>query len=153
MTATRKLLYLDLCCFNRPFDDQSQTRIRLETEAKLVLQDHVRSGACALLWSAILDWECRRNPYRERREAIEPWRALATGVVMSDASILARAGQLELQGIKTFDALHLASAERGGADLFVTTDDRLRRRAGAAAALPAVLPQAALAMVEGWYEN
>ena len=35
---------LDLCCFNRPFDDQSQTRIRLETEAKLALQEHVRSG-------------------------------------------------------------------------------------------------------------
>lgn len=28
-------LYLDLCCFNRPYDDQSQTRIRLETEVNL----------------------------------------------------------------------------------------------------------------------
>ena len=29
------LIYLDICCFNCPFDDQSQTRIRFETEAKL----------------------------------------------------------------------------------------------------------------------
>jgi hypothetical protein len=28
-------LYLDNCSFNRPFDDQSQLKIRLETEAKL----------------------------------------------------------------------------------------------------------------------
>jgi predicted nucleic acid-binding protein len=28
-------LYLDLCCFNRPFDDQSQLLVRLQTEAKL----------------------------------------------------------------------------------------------------------------------
>jgi len=27
-------LYLDNYCFNRPFDDQTQIRIRLETEAK-----------------------------------------------------------------------------------------------------------------------
>ncbi len=30
-------LYLDLCCFNRPYDDQTQTRIRLETEAKILI--------------------------------------------------------------------------------------------------------------------
>ena len=42
-------LYLDLCCFNRPFDDQSQTRVRLETEAKLALQEHVRSEAAQRL--------------------------------------------------------------------------------------------------------
>jgi len=50
-------IYLDLCCFNRPYDDQGQVRIRLETEAKLVLQQKVRDGACELLWSSILDYE------------------------------------------------------------------------------------------------
>ena len=28
-------IYLDNCCYNRPFDEQTQLRIRLETEAKL----------------------------------------------------------------------------------------------------------------------
>ena len=28
-------IYLDNCCFNRPYDDQSQPRIRFETQAKL----------------------------------------------------------------------------------------------------------------------
>ncbi len=46
-----KLIYLDNCCFNRPFDDQDQTRVRLETEAKLSIQDLVRSKVLRLVWS------------------------------------------------------------------------------------------------------
>ncbi len=56
-------IYLDLCCFNRPYDDQGQTRVRLETEAKLVLQQKVRDGQCELVWSAILDFENSKSPF------------------------------------------------------------------------------------------
>jgi predicted nucleic acid-binding protein len=38
---------------------------------------------------------------------------------------------LEGWGISAFDALHLACAESGGADVFLTTDDQLLRRAAA----------------------
>ena len=31
-------IYLDNCCFNRPFDNQTDIKIRLETEAKLYIQ-------------------------------------------------------------------------------------------------------------------
>ena len=30
--AKKYKIYLDVCCLNRPFDAQSQPRIRLETE-------------------------------------------------------------------------------------------------------------------------
>ena len=30
-------IYLDVCCLNRPFDDQNQPRIRLESEAILII--------------------------------------------------------------------------------------------------------------------
>lgn len=46
-------IYMDLCCFNRPYDDQGQTRIRLETEAKLVIQQKIWDGECQLVWSAM----------------------------------------------------------------------------------------------------
>ncbi|BAG03619.1 hypothetical protein [Microcystis aeruginosa] len=39
---------------------------------------------------------------------------------------LLRTSQL---GFKFYDALHLAFAEAGGADIFLTTDDRLLRKA------------------------
>ena len=34
-------IYLDNCSFNRPFDDQSQLKIKLEAEAKLYIQSEV----------------------------------------------------------------------------------------------------------------
>lgn len=37
-------IYLDLCCFNRPYDDQSQVRIHLETEAIILLQERIKLG-------------------------------------------------------------------------------------------------------------
>ena len=33
------MIYLDVCCLNRPFDDQTQERIRLESEAVLLTTD------------------------------------------------------------------------------------------------------------------
>lgn len=35
-------VYLDNCVMNRPFDDQSHIRIRLEAEAKLYIQACIR---------------------------------------------------------------------------------------------------------------
>ena len=70
-------LYLDNCCFNRPFDDQSQIRIRLETEAKLEIQDKIRSGTLQLIWSYIIDYENNRNPYQERKVRIKKWKKYA----------------------------------------------------------------------------
>lgn len=49
------LIYLDNCCFNRPFDDQKQIRIHIETEAKLFIQGKVLAGEFQLAWSYIKD--------------------------------------------------------------------------------------------------
>jgi len=63
-------IYLDNCCFNRPFDDQSQLKIRLESEAKMAIQEGIRSGAYLLVWSYVMDYENHKNPFSERREQI-----------------------------------------------------------------------------------
>jgi hypothetical protein len=71
-------IYLDNCCFNRPFDDQSQIRIRLETEAKLEIQEEIQKGHVELIWSYILDYENSRNPFQERKDRINGWKKYAT---------------------------------------------------------------------------
>lgn len=38
-------IYMDNCCYNRPYDDQTQIRIPLGTEAKLHTQDMVKKGS------------------------------------------------------------------------------------------------------------
>lgn len=146
-------VYLDLCCFNRPYDDQGQNRIRLETEAKLVLQQKVRDGQCELVWSAVLDFENSKSPFPEHSKAIAAWRELAAVSVRVNNPVLEQARLLQVLGLGEFDALHVACAILAEADLFVSTDDRLVRRLRAQHDIRAMLPGDALAYLENWYEN
>ncbi|WP_295390744.1 PIN domain-containing protein [uncultured Thiodictyon sp.] len=146
-------IYLDLCCFNRPYDDQTQVRIHLETEAIILLQEKVKRSECELIWSSTLDFENANNPYQEHRLAIQQWRRLACTVVIAEPSVIGRARELAASGLGQYDALHLASAIAGDANLFVTTDDRLLRKMSSLDK-PRVLPPInALAILENWYDN
>ena len=146
-------IYLDMCCFNRPYDNQGSARIRLETEAKLLLQQKIKDTECDLVWPAALDFEGSKNPYEEHRHAIQQWRTLAVSVVMADHSVVSEALKLSEHGVGHYDALHVASAMAGKADLFVTTDDRLIKKMRNVGELPVMLPGDALAFLEHWYEN
>ena len=118
-------VYLDNCMFNRPFDNQFQIRIRLESEAKLYIQDKIKSKVIELVWSYILEIENLQNPHDERRIAIQKWKALSTIKVIENFEVMTHANQLLKFGIKPKDALHVASAVEGKADYFLTTDDKL----------------------------
>ena len=122
-------IYLDNCCFNRPFDDQSQLRILLESEAKLRIQENIRSGTFKLVWSYILDYENSKNPFRERREQIIKWRAYSNEDIEESAQILNIAIMIMQHGIKNIDSLHLACAIKANADYFLTTDDGVIKKA------------------------
>jgi hypothetical protein len=122
-------IYLDNCCFNRPFDDQKQLRIKLETEAKLKIQEDIRFGSHQLIWSYILDYENSRNPFRERREQITKWRAYSKADIEEDEKIIDIATQVSQHGIKKMDSLHIACAITAKADYFLTTDDEILKRA------------------------
>ena len=122
-------IYLDNCCFNRPFDDQKQLRIKLETEAKLRIQEDIRSGLHQLIWSYILDYENSRNPFRERREQITRWRAYSRADIEEDEKVVDIATRVKQHGIKKIDSLHIACAITAEADYFLTTDDEILKRA------------------------
>lgn len=121
-------VYLDNCCFNRPFDDQSQMRIRLEAEAKLAIQEKIQSGALELGWSYILDFENDANPLAERKGSISRWRDVATVDISESDEILARAMRFHEKGFRPLDSLHIACAVELGCDLFLTTDDRILKK-------------------------
>jgi hypothetical protein len=122
-------IYLDNCCFNRPFDDQSQLRIRLESEAKLQIQEDIRSGSYKLIWSYMLDYENSKNPFRERREQIAKWRTYSEEDIEESDEILKLATRLNGQGIKKMDSMHIACAIKAGVGCFLTTDDGILRMA------------------------
>ena len=118
-------IYLDNCVFNRPFDDQSYIRIRLETEAKLYVQDQIKDGKVELIWSYILEFENVQNPFGDRRAAIKMWANFCTIDVDETAALLEKAKQLRGFDIRPKDALHIAAAVEANADYFLTTDDKL----------------------------
>jgi hypothetical protein len=123
-------LYLDICCFNRPFDDQSDLRIQLEAEAKLAIQHDIRGDKYQLVWSYILDYENSKNPLAERREQIATWRRYAKEDVMETKEIIAGAKALHARGLKKMDSLHIACAIAAEAGWFLTTDDGILKKAG-----------------------
>lgn len=122
-------LYLDNCCYNRPFDDQEKLRIRLETEAKLGVQEMILANRLELAWSYILDFENELNPFEQRKVAVRQWRRHATVDADETKEILEKAEELVQVGLKSKDALHVACAIVLKCDYFLTTDDRLIRKA------------------------
>lgn len=121
-------VYLDNCCFNRPFDSQVQIRVWLETEAKLRIQERIVSGEIELAWSYILDFENAANPFEERRAAVGAWRKRSIVDVSETPALLEAAKSLVALGLRSKDALHVACAVEAGCDYFLTTDDILLKR-------------------------
>ncbi len=119
-------IYLDNCCYNRPFDDQSQIKIHLEAQAKLYVQAKIKEGIYELAWSYILDYENGKNPYEEKRLAIAPWKSIASTYVAKETEdILIFAETLASKGIKTYDALHISCAVAADCEYYLITDKKL----------------------------
>ena len=122
-------IYLDNCLFNRPFDEQSHIRIRIETEAKLAIQEEIRRGTYQLIWSYILDYENSKNPFRERQEQIMKWKKYAITDIEENTDIIKTALLLNSKGLQKMDSLHIACAIFAKADYFLTTDDKVIKKA------------------------
>ena len=122
-------IYFDVCCLNRPFDDQTQDRIHLESEAVILILKRVRSGNWEWISSEAVDFEVRQTPDAERRRRVESLIRYADRSVLIEASVVNRASELKEIGFGAYDALHLACAEHCNADVFLTTDDKLLRLA------------------------
>ena len=122
-------IYIDTSVYNRPFDDQTQPRIWLETLALGLILQLIESGEAALVNSSVLEFENSRNPFPLRREWMERCLSLATEYESIDEAIRDRAQEYEKQGVSAIDALHIATAESANADFFIACDDRLLKKA------------------------
>jgi predicted nucleic acid-binding protein len=126
------LLYLDLNCFNRPFDDPAQERVARETAAVFQVLRRIVDGTDRLAWSEVLDLENSQHPLADRRAEIGTWAKRAPVRVRIDEALAARAEELAAFALAPLDAAHLACAEAASCDAFLTCDDRLIRRSARA---------------------
>jgi len=122
-------IYLDVCCLNRPFDDHSQERIRFESEAVMTIIDHCRLKTLTLLSSEVVDLEISKIPDDDRKQKVMLLSLISKRNIVIDDGIKNRVKELYKLGFKSFDAFHIACAEKGQADALLTTDDQLLKKA------------------------
>ena len=122
-------IYLNTSALNRPFDDLSRDRVRLEAEAVTLLLAAIERREIDWVTSAYLAYEVAQIPDPERRHRVGSFLPLAMRSVALSPSVASRARELEGQGLRGLDALHVAAAEAARCDYLVTTDDRMIRRA------------------------
>lgn len=123
-------IYLDVCCLCRPMDEQSQAEVHLESEAVITILNRCQKEEWELVGSEIIDMEISRIPDEYKRNVVTILSRLAKTKILTDVDVEKRAVELQSTGFKLFDALHLACAEKGKADIFLTTDEKLFKKAG-----------------------
>ena len=92
----RVKIYLDICCFNRPYDDPY-----------------------------MLEFENAKNPFVEKRNTIMAFKQFANEIIRPNQAIEETAKYLQSKGLKNYDALHIACAIFADCDYFLTVDDRI----------------------------
>lgn len=122
-------IYLDVCCLNRPYDDQTQDRVRMEAEAVKTIMFRIGRGIWAGIRSEVTDFEIGKMEDLDRHlNIVSMLDAMSVRIVMDEAD-RTRANELQKLGFKAVDASHIASAEHARADIFLTTDDDLLKNA------------------------
>jgi len=120
-------IYLDTSVYNRPFDDQTQIRIRLETESFLTIFEEIIKEKFFLVISSVLIYENSLNPFAERKEKVNMYLSYGKQRQPLNYKIEKRATTLTKMGFASIDALHIAVAEYANCDYFITCDDEILR--------------------------
>ncbi len=122
-------VYLDMNVYYRPFDDQSQPRIELETKAIEIIFKMIDRWKYDVFWSYILRFENKSNPSNEIREDVATLASIVCSkVIEANSEIECLAKRIvENTSAKSKDALHLACAIYSNCEYFITCDNRFIR--------------------------
>ena len=122
-------VYFDVCCLNRPFDDQSQDKIRLEAEAILAIIKHIDAGTWSSVSSDTVVYEINNTTDEERRDRLLSINDRAKTHITVGEEIFNRTTVIKEMGFTTYDAMHIACAETAQVDIFLSTDKGIVNRA------------------------
>ncbi len=116
-------LYLDNCCYNRPFDDLTQEKNNLEAQAIKVIINKYCNNEFEIYTSEALAFEMKniREPIKKAK-VLEVYNKLNLINIKSSDNIIKRAYEIRKYNIKNMDSLHIAYAESNNVDYFITTD-------------------------------
>ncbi len=121
-------IFLDVCCLNRPFDNQTQEKIHLETEAILIILSNISSQRWTLVGSDVIDFEISKIPDKERQKKVEFLIQKTLEKQSITTELIQRAKIIAQKGINAVDALHIASAEFIQSEYLITTDNEIVKK-------------------------
>ncbi len=122
------IIYLDNCCYNRPFDDQTQERIHLESEAILAILKMGQMKRVIIVGSEILELEINRMlDENKKRKVLDLYKVADLRIPYTDKIKKRSEEIISVSKIRTFDSLHIAVAEEANADVLLTTDDKFEK--------------------------
>jgi predicted nucleic acid-binding protein len=124
------VIYFDMCCLKRPFDDQTQPRIAVETTAITALAREVDEHRLPAVRSLAHEMENSQNTNLNRANSVAAWLDTLNPLEPQPLAVAQRATELQQAGFRLMDALHIAWAEYLKADVLVTVDDSLLARSG-----------------------
>jgi predicted nucleic acid-binding protein len=122
-------VYLDVCCLNRSFDDDSQPRVAVEAAAVLSLLELIDSGRLTDYSSEMARVEIERMPDGDRRRKVASLLPPDRRIMPLSDDLLDASREFVTLGFDLADSVHLAAAQKLGIDAFLTVDDKLLRRA------------------------
>ena len=120
-------IYLDACCLNRPFDNQSQVRVHLESEAILQIIESAKKGKVFWFNSDALEFEVDKIENQDKKEKVLALLEYSNNKIEMNDSIVAKAIDIQKLGFSPLDALHVALGIFIQVDVLLTTDDKLEK--------------------------
>jgi predicted nucleic acid-binding protein len=121
-------IYLDNCCLNRPFDDQTQPRIHLEAEAIKTILKLYEQGYWEIVISQVSLVEVHNVKDPSKRQKRQYIISQIRSLIQLSEPLIQRAKYFESSRLEAMDAMHLACAEHG-AEVFLTVDDKFLKKA------------------------
>ena len=119
-------LYLDNCCYNRPFDDLKQEKISLEVGAIDSIINMYVKGKLMIYKSRAIDYEISKMSNGKKKRQVED---LYDGLELENISYTyeldERVEELEKYNIHFMDGYHIAFAESKKVDYLITVDKQL----------------------------
>jgi len=117
-------IYLDTCCYNRPYDNQAQQRIRLEAFAVMAAVALCKVVGYGIVGSFAVESELAKIPDVEKRGNAERfYNDSVNDSIDMTAEMANMAKTMQAAGMGVFDSYHTVCAEEAGADFLLTTDD------------------------------
>lgn len=119
-------LYLDNCCYSRPFDDLTQEKNNLEAQAIKAIINKYYNNEFKIYTSDVLLFEINKiKDGIKRKKVLEVYKKLKLTNIKTSDEIIKRAYEIRKYNIKDMDSLHIAYAEKSNIDYFITTDKLL----------------------------